>query len=161
MLAVIAILATLIAAGGSIARQRARIGKAKAQIAALESALSAYQLDMGAYPGSGAATHESSNAFITEQLTGLSRADGSYIGSTFGNEWNGPYLMLKADDFGSTRAFVDPWDDAYQIDVALDADATTTPPSHNPMTFDIKSDGPSADVADDITNFSTSGSAGG
>ena len=162
VLAVIAILATLIAVQGTVARQRARIGKAKAQIAALESALSAYELDMGSYPGQpGATTHESSNPFITQQLTGLSRSDGSYIGNTFGNEWNGPYVMLKSEDFNSSRAFVDPWGHAFDMSVALDANPATVPPSHNPLTFDISSSGPSTDAVDDITNYPTSGSSGG
>jgi len=152
VIAIIAILLTLIIPMGGKAKEKARIAQARAEIAALETAISAYYADMGHYPTDNpSGNNEVSNTVIIKHLSGRAGGIGAYDMAIVNDaDWNGPYMEFDADDIAATQ-FVDPWGNAYTIEIDLDGDVTTTPPANNALSYDISSTGPSGGSA--ITNY--------
>jgi len=98
VVAVLAVLLGLIASGGTAARKRAKIYEARAMIASLETALSLYHVDFGAYPAEG---NQNLVNLLADAATYSSNAD-----------WEGPYISLKDDDLNGTipnATVIDPW----------------------------------------------------
>ena len=130
VMAILAILGGLVTAAAQSARKRGAVTKAKAAIAALETALQMYQLDLGGYPASG-------NANL---VTALTTSPGS-------SDWHGPYMEFKQDELTGGE-FVDPWGKAYVY---------TTPGTHRTASYDLYSTGPNGTGdgtdADDINNW--------
>lgn len=156
VIAIIAILLSLIVGVGSGARKRARINQAKVEIAALETAVHAYKTDMGNFPidASGASV----NVDLVRQLSGLD-SSGSVI-TSLSDEWNGPYMEFDRARLDSASGeFLDPWRTAYHVRGIGDDLGTTEADLHNKFTFDIWSSGPDkidelgAEGSDDIGNF--------
>lgn len=152
VMSIIAILLSLVVPMTSKAKQKARIAKAKTEISALETAISAYYADMGHYPTDDTSQNsETSNAIIIKHLSGRTGGTGAYVSSIVNNsDWNGPYMEFDSDQISGGQ-FVDPWGNPYTIEIDLDGDISTTPPTHNALSFDIKSNGPSG--GDAITNY--------
>ncbi len=130
VMAILAILGGLVTAAAQTARKRGAATKAKAAIAALETALQMYQLDMGGYP-------ESGNAALVAALT---------IGSGSA-DWHGPYMEFKQDELSGGQ-FMDPWGHPYVY---------TAPGTHRTSSYDLYSSGPDGTGdgtgADDINNW--------
>ncbi|MBU1863523.1 MAG: type II secretion system protein GspG [Candidatus Omnitrophica bacterium] len=157
IITIIGVLLTLIIPMGSQARAKARQTKAKAEIAALETAMSAYYADMGQYPTDGGESdgNETDNTDIITQLSGRTGGTGAWdAGITGLADWNGPYMEFDSDNIVGGQ-FIDPWKTAYVIEIDLDGDTTTTPPSNNALSFDIISYGKdgAAGGGDDLTNY--------
>lgn len=170
VISIIAILMSIVIPAGTMARQRARVAKAKAQIGALELGISAFQSDFGFYPTTNftgtdpnfvlsSGTVETNNKDIIELLSGFSFNGTSRtpVSSTLvsSSVWNGPYIEVDADDTNGSGQLIDPWGNAYVIELDLDGNASTTPPSNNVYTYDIRSNGPdgAAGGSDDVTNY--------
>jgi len=109
VMAVIAILLGLISSGGTIARKKAKIYRARTMIASLETALAMYHTDYGAYPASG-------NANLVNLLTSTLTAGG-------------PYMSFKDEDLDSGTTVKDPWGIAYTY---INSGATYTISSYGP-----------------------------
>jgi len=156
VISIIAILLTLVVPMGSKAKAKARIAKARTEIAALETAISAYYSDIGHYPtDTPAAASETSNTIIIKHLSGRSGGTGAYdLGIVNDPDWNGPYMEFDAASISGGQ-FVDPWGHPYVIQIDLDGDVTTTPPTYNALTYDITSYGPDGALGggDDVTNY--------
>ena len=152
VMGIIAILLSLIVPMTAKAKQKARIAKAKTEISALETAISAYYGDMGHYPTDNTSNaNETSNTIIIKHLSGRTGGTGAYDNTIVNNaDWNGPYMEFDADQIVGGN-FVDPWGNAYTIEIDLDGDTSTTPPTNNALSFDISSNGPSGGSA--ITNY--------
>ena len=98
VMVIIGILASLITTGAFRSIRGARESKAQSDIAALETAIERYKLDVGVYPpGDGLG-----NSF----KTWLHDDDGS-------TGWNGPYMIFKDKDLNGD-AFIDPWGSDYR-----------------------------------------------
>ena len=128
VMAILAILGGLVTAAAQTARKRGSVTKAKAAVAALETALQMYQLDMGGYPSPG-------NQSLVQAL---STNPGS-------PDWHGPYMEFKEEELVGGE-FVDPWGVAY---------AYVTPGAHRTASYDLFSSGPNgtAGDTDDIVNW--------
>jgi len=156
VIAIIAILMTFITAAGSGARKRARGKQAMAEVAAMETAVTAYRTDVGTFPRDGSGG--SVNVDLVRQLSGLD-AGGAKV-ATLSSDWNGPYMEFDRNrlDEGS-GAFLDPWGHPYYVRGIGDDVGTTAANLHNKYTFDIWSAGPDgkdqggAKESDDIGNF--------
>ncbi len=100
VMVIIGILASLITTGAFRSIRGARESKAQSDIAALETAIERYKLDVGVYPpGDG-----SGNSFK------YYLQDDRSVDTT---GWNGPYMIFKAKDL-NVNAFVDPWGSDYR-----------------------------------------------
>ena len=134
VVAILGILASLVAAGAQTARRKGVVTKAKATIAALETAIAMYHGDMGAYPKTGNA----------ELVKALQDDPGDA-------DWSGPYMDFKKDDLKNGQA-IDPWGKAYQY-VSVNGGS----PEHRPKSYDLFSSGPNGAVdgegGDDIGNW--------
>ena len=152
VISIIAILLTFIIPMGGKAKLKARIAKTKAEIGALETAISAYYADMGHYPTDDtSAPNEVDNTDIITYLSGRTGGTGAYDTDIVNDaNWNGPYMEFDADNISGGQ-FIDPWGNAYSIEIDLDGDITTTPPSNNALSYDITSNGPSG--GDAVTNY--------
>ncbi len=131
VIAIIMILAGLITTANQAARRRATISRAKAEIAALESALEQYQEDMGSYP----------RGDIADVVKALSDNEDN-------PDWYGPYMEFKEDQLNDKGEFVDPWGNPYVY---------TYPGVHHKYKFDLYSFGQNGKddkgEKDDITNW--------
>jgi len=130
VVAILGILLGMAVFTGNKARLRAKISKTEAAIAALETAISMYEVDMGSYPASG-------NQNLVNALT-----------VSQGDDWHGPYIEFDEEDISSGK-FQDPWNNDYVY--------TKGPTgTHNPS-YDIYSKGPDGagdgTEADDINNW--------
>ena len=97
---IIGILASLITTGAFRAIRSARESRAQSDIAALETALERYRLDIGVYPHNTVGT----NSFkLWLQIDTTPSTTG----------WNGPYMNFKAKDL-NVNAFTDPWGSDYR-----------------------------------------------
>ena len=128
VMAILAILGGLVTAAAQTARKRGAVTKAKASIAALETSLQMYQLDLGGYPASGNA----------DLVTALTTSPGS-------SDWHGPYMEFKQDELTGGE-FMDPWGQPYVY---------ASPGTHRPASYDLYSTGPNGNDGDndDITNW--------
>ena len=131
VIAIIMILAGLITTANQAARRRATISRAKAEIAAMESALEQYQEDIGAYP----------DGSISDVVKALSD-------ETNNPDWYGPYMEFKEGQLNDKGEFIDPWGNPYVY---------TYPGTHHKYKFDLYSFGPNGKddqgKKDDITNW--------
>ena len=111
------------------AQIQSRVSRAKADIAALETAISMYQVDMGSYPPS-----DNSNLV-------------TYLTVPQGDDWHGPYIEFDEEDISGGN-FQDPWNNNY---------AYINPGTHNTASYDIYSTGPDGlgdgTGTDDINNW--------
>ncbi len=150
VIGIIAILMSLVVPMTSRAKAKARAAKAQTEIAALETAISAYFADIGRYPtDTPAAANETSNTIIIKHLSGRTGGTGAYDTTIVNDaDWNGPYMEFDSEQITGGN-FVDPWGNAYVIQIALDSDITTTPPTNNALSFDISSNGPPSGSAID------------
>lgn len=110
IIAIIAMLMGLILSGGTAAKNRSRIYRAKTMIASLQTALALYHTDFGAYPSAG-----------NQNLVNLLADAGTYASYT---DWHGPYIAFKEDDLSGGipgARVVDPWgaDYYYTMDSLL------------------------------------------
>lgn len=124
VVAIISILAGFVVSGAQIARKRGAMVKAKATIAALETAIAMYEVDMGDYPPSGNAN------MVTALTTGPGGED---------SDWYGPYMKFEQESLGG-GTLLDPWGNPYVYG---------KPGSHNPTSFDLYSTGPSGSGSGD------------
>ena len=133
MMIVVAILGMLFGMAifaGNKARLQSKVSKTKADIAALEIAISMYEVDMGSYPASG------NSNLVTHLIVDQA------------GDWHGPYIEFDEEDI-SGGAFQDPWNNDYVY---------TNHGTHNPS-YDIYSMGPDeststgGDDPDDINNW--------
>jgi len=152
VISIIAILISFVIPMAGKAKTKARIARAKTEIAALETAISAYYADMGHYPTDTPANpNEISNTIIIKHLSGRVGGTGAYEMTIVNDpDWNGAYMEFDADTISGGQ-FVDPWTNAYTIEIDLDGDVTTTPPTNNALSYDISSNGPPGGSA--ITNY--------
>lgn len=159
VISIIGILLSFVVPMGGRAKTKAREARARAEIAALETAISAYYTDMGTYPTDNpGAQNETSNAVVIKHLSGrdYTQAGYPYVNAIINDaNWNGPYMEFDANNISGGGAFVDPWSNAYIIQIDLDGDVSTTPPTNNALSYDIASNGKdgAAGGGDDITNY--------
>ena len=134
VIAILGILASLVAAGAQTARRKGSVTKARAAIAALETAISMYYGDMGAYPKTG-----------NENLVKALEEDPGDA------DWGGPYMEFKQSELKDGK-FIDPWGNPYTY-VSVNGGA----PEHKTKSFDVFSMGPNGSVegetGDDIGNW--------
>ena len=126
VIAIIGILAGLIIPAASKARRDAAISKAKATISALETALSMYYTDYGAYPPSTAAANQANgNSFLPDASGIIGRdvattGDNNLVDMLTLTTKGGPYMKFRAEDLlktgtGASTRYVlkDSWGRAY------------------------------------------------
>ena len=134
VIAIIGILVSLVTAGAQTARRRGAVTKAKATIAALETAIAMYNGDFGKYP-------ESDN---TNLVKALSEDPGDPA-------WQGPYMDFKQDELDGEE-LVDPWGKPY-VYVSINGGS----PEHRQHSYDLYSLGPNGQDdqggGDDIINW--------
>jgi general secretion pathway protein G len=134
VLAILGILASLVTAGAQAARRRGAVTKAKATIAALETAIAMYEGDLGEYPASG-----------NETLISALQDDPKDA------DWNGPYMEFKEEELKDGQ-LLDPWGEPYSY-VSINGGA----PQHRERSFDLWSFGPNREddggTGDDIYNW--------
>lgn len=134
VIAILGILASLVAAGAQTARRKGSVTKAKATIAAVETAISMYYGDLGEYPKTG------NEALVVALQEDPGDAD-----------WNGPYMEFKKDEIKEGR-FVDPWGKPYEF-ISVNGGS----PQYRSKSFDIYSLGPNGvedgETGDDIGNW--------
>lgn len=129
VIAIIAVLAGLVSSAANVARKRAYVTESKAMIAALETAVSMYESDMGVYPSVENLVSDLSTQHIVSGIA------------------YGPYIEFDSDDLNDDgTAVIDPWSKAYNYE---------TPGTNNIYSFDIWSDGPDeiSGTDDDIKNW--------
>ena len=129
VIAIIAVLAGLVSSAANVARKRAYVTESKAMIAALETAVSMYESDMGVYPSA-------------ENLVDALSARHVVSGIAYG-----PYIEFDNDDLNNDRtAVIDPWGNPFNY---------AMPGTNNVYSFDIWSDGPdeTSGTDDDIKNW--------
>ena len=131
VIAIITILAGMVVGGAQQARKRGAITKAKAQLATIETAISMYETDMGAYPDSG-----NSNLVIA-----LTEDPGDF-------DWSGPYLKIREKERNENGEYMDAWGNAFVY---------VNPGVHNEYMYDLYSLGPDGKgdgtERDDINNW--------
>jgi general secretion pathway protein G len=156
VISIIMLLITLIIPNLSNAKKKARVARAKAEISALETAITAYYSDMGHYPTNDVTKQtETDNTIIITQLSGRQGGSGAFDTTVANNaDWNGPYMEFDAEHIKG-GAYIDPWGTPYEIEINLNGDVNASIPEHNRLTFDIRSDGPdkASKTTDDITNY--------
>ncbi len=134
VIAILGILASLVAAGAQTARRKGSVTKAKATLAALETAVSMYYGDLGEYPKTG-----------NENLVKALEEDPGNA------DWNGPYMEFKKDEIKEGE-LVDPWGKPYEY-ISVNGGS----PEHRSKSFDISSYGPNGtadgEAGDDIGNW--------
>ena len=134
VIAILSILMGLVTAGAQTARRRGAVTKAKATIAALETAIAMYQGDLGDYP-------ESENANLVSALS--EEPDDP--------DWMGPYMEFKEDELEEGE-LLDPWGTPY---VYLSSNGGS--PTHRQHSYDLYSFGPNGQdddgTQDDIVNW--------
>ncbi len=136
VLVIIGILMGLISAAAFKAMESAKKSRAEVDIATLETALSAYEADIGDYPPSAAFADNSFKAWLEDS-------------SGQPSSWNGPYMHFKNEDLTSgSDPVCDPWNNAYKY---------KAPGSNNSGFVDIYSFGPDGSnnggAGDDIKNW--------
>ncbi len=117
VITIIMLLAGLVMGANQAARRRASVHRAKAEIAAIDSALSMYEQDMGDYP-------QGDNKAMIKALTENESNDAN---------WYGPYIELKEDSFDENGNYIDPWGVPYKY---------VYPGQHNKSKYDFYSFGP-------------------
>ena len=134
VIAILGILISLVTAGAQAARRRGAVTKAKTTISAIETAISMYQGDLGAYPPSG-----------NEGLVSALQDDPNDV------NWDGPYMEFKQDDLDGGQ-LMDPWGNPY-VYVSVNGGS----PAHRERSFDLYSYGPNGQddggTGDDIYNW--------
>lgn len=134
VIAIIGILVSLVTAGAQSARRRGAVTKAKAMVAALETAIAMYEGDVGDYPPSGNA----------ELVAALQEGGGE-------TDWSGPYMEFKQEELKSGE-LLDPWGRPY-VYVSINGGA----PEHRKKSFDLASLGPNGEEedggGDDVVNW--------
>jgi general secretion pathway protein G len=90
VIAVISILMGMILTGGEKAKLKAKVYKTQAMISSIDTAVSMYHTDFGAYPPSG-----------NQNLVNLLANSGVYGANP---SWNGPYMSFKSDDLSGSIA---------------------------------------------------------
>ena len=134
VIAILGILISLVTAGAQAARRRGAVTKAKTTIAALETAISMYEGDMGEFPPTG------NEAMVTALQDDPKNAD-----------WNGPYMEFKHDDL-KDKQLLDPWGHPYAY-VSVSGGS----PKHREHSFDLYSVGPNGTdedgAGDDLVNW--------
>ncbi len=134
VIAILGILISLVTAGAQAARRRGAVTKAKAMIAALETAIAMYQADLGEYPETG-----------NDPLVAALQDDPG------DPDWSGPYMEFKMEELPGGQ-LVDPWGVPY-VYVSVNGGA----PEHRQHSFDLFSYGPNgADdggTGDDLYNW--------
>ncbi|MBI2885458.1 MAG: type II secretion system major pseudopilin GspG, partial [Candidatus Omnitrophica bacterium] len=134
VIAILGILMSLVTAGAQTARRRGAVAKAKATIAALETAIAMYHADLGSYPASG-------NAELVAALT--EEPDDA--------NWQGPYMELKQDEVVNGE-LVDPWGSPYLYESVNEGS-----PTHRTQSYDLFSVGPNGSddggTQDDLVNW--------
>ncbi|MDP6685711.1 MAG: type II secretion system major pseudopilin GspG [Candidatus Omnitrophota bacterium] len=130
VIAIITILAGMVLTGAQQARKRGAMTKAKAQIASIETAISMYEVDIGAYPDSG----------NKNLVMALAEDNGD-------PDWSGPYMKIKDNELKDGE-YLDAWGTPFIYE---------NPGTHNDYSYDIYSQGPnrkgSGEDKDDITNW--------
>ncbi len=141
VMTIILILAGLITGAAQKAKERAMVTKARAMIAALETALGMLQADEGIYPPSGIDKLYSSLTSTANLTTyGLSTVN-----------WSGPYMNFQTNEVSGSN-ILDSWGSAYHY-------ANPSDSSRSGFTnyVDIWSNGPNKTDnnggSDDITNW--------
>lgn len=81
----------------------ARYAQAKADIAALETAITAYEVDLGAYPPMGI---ENLKKALVHSMSGNAYKPND-------KRWKGPYIDLKEERLDSEGRILDPWGNPY------------------------------------------------
>ena len=134
VIAILTILISLVTAGAQTARRRGAVAKAKATVSSMETAISMYQGDVGAYPPTG-------NAELVQALSDDANDPN----------WAGPYMEFKQDELVENK-IVDPWGKPY-VYVSVNAGS----PKHRPRSYDLYSVGPNGNdedgAGDDIINW--------
>jgi general secretion pathway protein G len=102
VLVIIGILVSLMSAATFQAMKSSKESKAQADIAALETALSAYKGDYGDYPPN-LEGYNNFKVFLEEEHSDCC--------------WNGPYMHFKDEDLDGDD-LLDPWGKAYRYNVA-------------------------------------------
>jgi prepilin-type N-terminal cleavage/methylation domain-containing protein len=97
VVAIIAILATLILGGLASARRRAQIAVCRNNINAIKAALSAYETDVGYYPTAPNHAIATGNALFTNQITFAWAALHNRRALQFGGGPNSPYIEWKPE----------------------------------------------------------------
>ena len=108
IMAIITALIGLITTAGTSAKRKAREFQARTMIATLQSALSMYHVDFGAYPAD-------TSQYIWINLLADQTTYGSY------GDWHGPYISFKTKDLIGTipaASAKDPWGHAYHYSLA-------------------------------------------
>ncbi|MBP6944394.1 MAG: prepilin-type N-terminal cleavage/methylation domain-containing protein, partial [Candidatus Omnitrophica bacterium] len=96
VMTIIMMLAGLVAAAASTARQRALIARTRAMIAGIETGLGMFQSDLGGYPS------DNPNTDLYNCL--MTSTSGSYVIGTrtllvsTNTNWAGPYMTFKDND---------------------------------------------------------------
>ncbi|MFH1421446.1 MAG: type II secretion system protein [Planctomycetota bacterium] len=135
VVAIIAVLASLVVVSIGLAGQRARVAQAKTQIKNLEIALSNYYNDVGYYPF-GDTENDLGITNVVEALSGKPRSEGG------GGGPNTPYWEFKEKELDANKALLDPWKKPWRYISATNESGVTKQGVHNEYSFDIYSCGP-------------------
>ena len=134
VIAILGILVSLVTAGAQAARRRGAVTKAKATVAALETAIAMYHGDLGTYPPT-----------KNDQLVSALSEESDDM------DWMGPYMEFKADELKGGE-LLDPWGNPY-VYVSLNGGS----PQHRPRSYDLSSFGQNGEddngAGDDIISW--------
>lgn len=143
---IVSILATLGMINFKLAVDRSKTSAALSFLSSLETAISMYRVDKGVYPADGrkdptSSPLEYSSHWLRKDLS-LERGDPL---------WNGPYMNFREKFLQKKNIFdeeglpiillIDPWGNPYIYSCNFDDDPRTSPPYHNPYTYDLASAG--------------------
>jgi general secretion pathway protein G len=106
VIAIIAILATMLLAGANSAKEAAKKKKALAEITAIEAGLVNYKQDYRVYPKTGSSTYYSGDEvlkYLMKDLTGAQTPRN--------------YATFKTDNISGLK-LNDPWGNPYEVDCA-------------------------------------------
>ncbi len=128
--------------------KKAKISKAIAQIARLESALDQFKNDMGYYPTpitdgeyfSDTSGERSKRVEIIQALSGFDTSKNRISQYWDDPDWHGPYLECKGNELDSYGQMLDPWLQPFLFD-----GTATGRTLQNTDTVDILSKGPDKD----------------
>lgn len=160
VLAIIAMLAALTLGVGGYARRKAGSSRAKAEIAAMETALESFKNDNGTYPITGSTTPATTVSRPLDATVAQHYGNSTFLYTVLAGGPNYPktYMTFKPNQIqvpsGTITNIVDPFGTPYNYYCRPSAGDQI-----NSVTFDLWSYGPdrnssvAADKIDDITNW--------
>jgi general secretion pathway protein G len=140
VVAIIAVLASLVVVAVGRAPVEARIAVAKTQMNKIAAALELYSGDVGFYPP-GDAANDTGIINVVEALSGKPRWEGGGGGPNLIWEFKEKELVQSKFDT-SRKVLVDPWGKPWHYTRATNDAGVRKPKVHNQSSYDLYSNGP-------------------